>query len=131
MKYFAFSLLICFSLAVSAQELSGFPNEHSSTDPSINFFELNTPHFPSTEISKINLKMPSLYEQGQFGTEDNWSTPSVDTRVFCPTGGNPINGLIGTQSVFNFQLSKTRVTTIYTFDVMGNLVNSEIIFGGN
>ena len=131
MKYFAFSLLLCLSLTISAQELSGFSIERSPTDQSINFFELNTSHFPSSEISKINLKMPSLYEQGQFSTEDNWSTPTVDARVFCPTGGNPINGLIGTQSVFNFQLSKTRVTTIYTFDVMGNLVNSEIIFGGN
>ena len=131
MKYVACSLLICLSLTISAQEFSKFTTEHSLPDQSLNFFDLNTSHFPSLEISKINLKMPSLYQQGQFKTEENWLNPSIDARVFCPTGGNPINGLIGTQAVFNFKLSKTRVTTIHTFDVMGNLMNSEIIFGGN
>lgn len=131
MKYIVFSLLFCFALSISAQDSHDFSLENPTTEQAINFFELNTSHFASVEFNKINLKMPSLYEQGQFKIEDNWLTPSIDARVFCPTGGNPINGLIGMQSVFNFKLSKTRVTTIYTFDVMGNLTNAEIIFGGN
>lgn len=130
MKILACSLFLCLCTLVFAQDAK-ISSSKDSSEETINFFTMNAAHFPKSEISKIDLKMPSLFEQGQYKIYGNWHLPAQNFHMFCPSGGNQTNSLIGTQSVFNFKWSKTRITTTYTFDEMGNLMNSEITFGGN
>ncbi len=130
MKTIICLFLVCFCFIAMAQEMNYATSVKLNVKNSLNFFSINTSHLPEWEKTGIDLKLPSIYILGPFRTKDNWVMPTQDLDMICPPGGSRINGFMGFQSVNTINLFNAKAVSRFTFDTMGNLVNSELTFGG-
>jgi hypothetical protein len=130
MKALASSLLLFYCIMAAAQDSKSLTTVAFNSDQPINFFSINTNYSPKLDKSEINLKLPSIYAHGEFKSKDQWLMPLQDLDFICPPGSNQINGFIGFQSVNTLNLFNSKAVNRFTFDAMGNLVNTELTFGG-
>ncbi len=129
MKILSSTFLLMFCFVVAAQDSPLLENNPEKT--SINFFSMNASHLPEVELPKVQLKLPELTAQNAFQNTDLWMMVTHEFPNFCIAGNDQANGFLAFRTIKHFKLGKTRVTNTLTFDQMGNLQQSELIFGGN